>query len=413
MANRLPSHHGGDRDNDRAPNPPSRHVEPNRPPANRGHGGGDGGGRPSTYRIRRGDTLAEIAQRFGVTVAQLARWNNISDPDRIYAGHTLRLHGGNGGGGSHHGGNSGGGHGHGGGGGGDAGKPEIDERDLAAEYHWSLAFLNSDPELKHLFDQAVANTWTPQRFVAELRDTKWFKHHSATARKYYVNKITDPKTWARDVDRNAQHIQTVYRQMLGTKTGMSWKTAEKWAMRAMRFGWSEEQIDAHVVDSINWGHQIKRGNLSGSAGQARAQIHQLVHQYGVRLGHDSYAAFVRNMVAGQQNLDSIKSRLMRMAKSKYAGFADQLDSGMTMQEIADPYKQSMAQLFEMNPNDISLENHRIQHALTRRKDGKVDPMGINEFEDHLRHTDRWLHTDQANTMFTDAALNLAKQWGLA
>lgn len=43
------------------------------------------------YRIRRGDTLWALAKRFGTTVEDLARTNNIRDPDRIMTGDTLRV----------------------------------------------------------------------------------------------------------------------------------------------------------------------------------------------------------------------------------------------------------------------------------------------------------------------------------
>ena len=45
----------------------------------------------SNYRIRPNDTLSGLAARFGTTVEKLARDNNISNPDLIYAGNTLRI----------------------------------------------------------------------------------------------------------------------------------------------------------------------------------------------------------------------------------------------------------------------------------------------------------------------------------
>ncbi|WP_223641406.1 LysM peptidoglycan-binding domain-containing protein [Corallococcus sp. EGB] len=45
----------------------------------------------SNYRIRPGDTLSALAQRFGTSVQKLARDNNISNPDLIYSGRTLRI----------------------------------------------------------------------------------------------------------------------------------------------------------------------------------------------------------------------------------------------------------------------------------------------------------------------------------
>ena len=44
-----------------------------------------------TYVIQPGDTLSRIAQKYGTTVDALAKLNGISDPDKIYAGRTIRV----------------------------------------------------------------------------------------------------------------------------------------------------------------------------------------------------------------------------------------------------------------------------------------------------------------------------------
>jgi LysM repeat protein len=44
-----------------------------------------------TYVVQPGDTLATIARRFGVTVADLARANGINDPNRVNGGTLLRI----------------------------------------------------------------------------------------------------------------------------------------------------------------------------------------------------------------------------------------------------------------------------------------------------------------------------------
>lgn len=46
-------------------------------------------GCPVYHRVVRGDNLTVIAWRYGVSVNQLMRWNNIYNPDRIYVGQTL------------------------------------------------------------------------------------------------------------------------------------------------------------------------------------------------------------------------------------------------------------------------------------------------------------------------------------
>lgn len=46
---------------------------------------------PKIYVIQRGDTLSRIAKRYGVTVEKLVVANNIKNPNRIYAGQTIKI----------------------------------------------------------------------------------------------------------------------------------------------------------------------------------------------------------------------------------------------------------------------------------------------------------------------------------
>lgn len=47
-----------------------------------------------TYVVKSGDTLSGIAARFNVSVANLVAWNHITNPDLIYVGQQLTVHGG-------------------------------------------------------------------------------------------------------------------------------------------------------------------------------------------------------------------------------------------------------------------------------------------------------------------------------
>lgn len=44
-----------------------------------------------TYKIQSGDTLSGIAQKFGTSAARLAQLNGIADPNKIYAGVTIKV----------------------------------------------------------------------------------------------------------------------------------------------------------------------------------------------------------------------------------------------------------------------------------------------------------------------------------
>ena len=53
--------------------------------------------------------------------------------------------------------------------------PALSDAELSAQYGFAMSVLNGNPELKALFQRAVAATYTPDRFQAELRGTQWYK----------------------------------------------------------------------------------------------------------------------------------------------------------------------------------------------------------------------------------------------
>ena len=65
-------------------------------------------------------------------------------------------------------------------------QPALDEKTLATQYGWAASLLNSNPELKALFHQAVLGTWTEPKFGAELRNTHWFRSQSASTRSMLI-----------------------------------------------------------------------------------------------------------------------------------------------------------------------------------------------------------------------------------
>jgi len=46
---------------------------------------------PNTYTVKAGDTLSEIAVKYGLTVSDLQKWNGIKDPKTLQIGQVLKL----------------------------------------------------------------------------------------------------------------------------------------------------------------------------------------------------------------------------------------------------------------------------------------------------------------------------------
>ena len=54
-------------------------------------GGGTSSSSAVYYTVKKGDTLSKIASKYGTTVSQIVKWNNISNPNLIYIGQKFRV----------------------------------------------------------------------------------------------------------------------------------------------------------------------------------------------------------------------------------------------------------------------------------------------------------------------------------
>lgn len=77
----------------KAPAAPTPMPASARPPSSSSSGGKSDSTAGGLYTVQKGDTLSGIAQRSGVSVSELVRINNIKDPNKIYAGSTIKLTG--------------------------------------------------------------------------------------------------------------------------------------------------------------------------------------------------------------------------------------------------------------------------------------------------------------------------------
>ena len=288
----------------------------------------------------------------------------------------------------------------------------ISKSEMAASYGFALSFMNSSPELKTLFGQAVKQTWTADKFIARLRGTKWFKKHSSSVRNAILQKTADPATYKANVDQMFATVRDSYGKTFG-EAGMSDKQMRNWAETAHRMGWSEAELMDHMVGSVNFRKVLANDALGGTAAQVQDQVKALGVNFGVDLGDNWVAAQVGKVVEGNDTMEGLTSRVRDLAKRQYKAFADDIDGGATIAEIADPYRQKMADLLELNPHDVSLQDGMLQKAL-KSTDAKGNPaaMDFSDFTDMVRQDKRWQYTDNAHKQVAGVTEGLLRQFGL-
>lgn len=288
---------------------------------------------------------------------------------------------------------------------------KLTDKELAANYGWALATLNSDKGLKALFQRAVSKQLTPQRFVAELRNLPWFKTKSESARKYIILKTADPAEYKNQVAKLRSHITDVYGKATGTGLGNT--LAGTLTNLALMEGWSDEQLNDHITDSVDWTKLLVENRIGGAGAQiAQAARAQGLAQ-GVRLSDRWLAQSVEAVIDGNNTVEGVQEQINEIAKSHYPAFASQIDGGQTLSQLTEGYKQSAATVLELNPNQVDVFDSNIQKAIgNTNAAGAPVPLNLNQFEDMLRQDDRWQYTKNAKESLLGAGQGVLKSFGL-
>lgn len=262
--------------------------------------------------------------------------------------------------------------------------------ELAETYGMSVAFFNSQPELKKLLGKAVDGQWTGGKFQAELKNTKWWKKNSSSSRKAQVLKSGDPATYKATME--AARVQA--RQM-AVEMGaiLSDSKVEQLAKNIVHFEWNEAQIGNFLGKYVGF---FKNGVLGGLAAQAEKEIERQAYDLGVQVTDQSILNNAQYLVRGLTTMQKIQGDLRGQAAGLYPGFAEQIKAGASMNEIAEPYRQAMAEELGIPDTDITMFTPQVKDALNH-VDAKGVPSAqpLRDFTRQLRNDPRWGKTDNA------------------
>ena len=280
--------------------------------------------------------------------------------------------------------------------------------ETAASFGWSIAFFNSIPELKTLLGKATKEGWSPARFTAALQGTAWFRSTTESQRKYATLRATDPASFNQQIQEGTVKVVSLA-QSLGipiTQNG-----GQQVANTALRLGWSEEHLKRYLVTLVK---PDGKGNYRGGEAAAyQSQFRALAESYGVPVSESQIQSWVHQAILGGQTAESVKGLIQNTAASKYPALAERIRAGETVDQIADPYKQTYAKLLEVNGENVSLDDPLIQRAL-QSKDSKGRPttQTVYDFENTIRKDPRWAKTDNARDQISSVASSVLKTFGL-
>jgi hypothetical protein len=248
------------------------------------------------------------------------------------------------------------------------------------------------------------------------------------------SKAIDPKTGKQimtDEEFDRRYIGTsFYRGLESSKKGRELSTAignftwgsgnlAKFLTKAIQFGYEgdnlKQQAYAELFNKVD-GKYVN----DLAVNEVRASTPYLaLKDIGKQYFFDFADSQVEQVLAGTPNADGVavsrddlirKARLA--AKATYGHLSEQIDAGLTLEDLSASYKEKAAKLLELDPNTINFATD-FSDALNYRKDGQPRVLSMSEWETELRTNDKYKYsfTKQANQDATSIGLAIARAFG--
>ena len=149
----------------------------------------------------------------------------------------------------------------------------------------------------------------------------------------------------------------------------------------------------------------------------QSQYTSLASDYGINIFDPDTKALTANARLDLANLESKTTTLDTLKQgwsngilATYGNLAPQLNSGLTLKQIADPARSAMSQILGIDKNSISLQDPLVQKYLTGN-DGK-SIMPAYQYEQLLRQDPRWKSSKDAQDSLSNVAQGMAKTFGV-
>lgn len=267
--------------------------------------------------------------------------------------------------------------------------PSLSAAELAEEYGFALAFLKGHKDVYAKFQAAVKGNWTQQKFVAELKGTKWWKQTANSVRQYQVLKANDPAT----LNARRQALVAQIRDSAATMGAtISNKQLAKVAENALMFQWNDSQLRDTLASYTKAVHGI----YHGQAATDTDALKQTAWRNGIHVSGVQVQSWAQEIAKGNTSVNFYQDYIRKQARAVAPSFAAELDSGMDLYDIAQPYIQAKAKLLQLNPADIDLFDHDVRGALSAKDDkGAPTSKSLWQFEQDMRNDSRYLKTDAA------------------
>ena len=173
-------------------------------------------------------------------------------------------------------------------------------------------------------------------------------------------------------------------RLLATELGV---TLSEDDVRTLAMQYAKGAIDANTIK-----YQVARAGeidfTSGTAAATIGELQALAGSYGLTVSDAFLQTAVKNVITGNETIDTVKNDFKTQAKMLYPTLADSIEKGYTPRQLSGSYLNYLASIRGVPADSISLDDPFMTRALTSLNDkGQPEQLPYWKFQEVVRTED--------------------------
>lgn len=236
------------------------------------------------------------------------------------------------------------------------------------------------PELRPLFLKLLpppaGQSLSTANFANELHKTQWWKSTPEQARLWMATSVSDP---AQANLQRQNTLQDYYRIAAQEGVSISFQAMGMLVEAGLREGWDENKIRDSIL-SLTHGDDKLTGNLDAAA----TQLQGIAADWGIPYSEKAAFDQAKKLRGGRLTLEGFEEQMRGHAKAMYPAWAEQIDSGTSIKDISEPYRQLASSLLEQPDTQFDLRDNKWRRLLQQKDEkGRWNPMTLADAQNEL------------------------------
>jgi hypothetical protein len=302
--------------------------------------------------------------------------------------------------------------------------------DVASEQDFTLpeTIFKNVPSLNAILKRYVDEEWTPSKLRKAIRDDVWFKQNSNEIKARYVQlynyrdlvatgQATGSTDYEKQIANLTRQLENKAREIgsdAASDPDALRRTAEN--MYLTNQGIEDSMTIDFLAASIRpvagmIGGQLTEG-YSGQALKDYQAIQSVARSNGFRVkdivpGGQTELQVLQGIATGNIDANRLAQDARKLAAQGQPQYVRELlGQGYNLDQVFAPYRQTMANLLEINEDEIDLNDTTLRSAISDKGD-----MNLYDFKKTLKADKRWQYTENAKSEVSDITLKILRDFG--